>query len=178
MRPPPPRNSQPRHASSLASELAEGSGVLRTKSKKRKSISEDPDVESAARNAYVGAQASRKILRIGQELADEAEADENEKKQLAEGGAWGMNSRGRDFGDPGAEVEDEDDRTSEPRFEDEENWGDEEDMEEEVSLEPLLKPSSTSVDNCGAGTDMHRRLILVTLNSSIVSCLPPERPRC
>jgi essential nuclear protein 1 len=82
----------------------------------------------------VDAQASRKILKIGQELADEDEADEEGKRKNAEGGVWGMNSRGPALGvisgDMGAEEEE---RVLNGKFEDDEEWGDEEEVEEEVS---------------------------------------------
>ena len=55
----------------LAEDVAE-TGILRTKSKKRKLNANNEDEEPS----YVDSRASRKILRIGRELQDEAEADD------------------------------------------------------------------------------------------------------
>ena len=88
-------------------------GPLKTKSGKRKSRHQDGEEK------FVDPKASRKILRIGQELADEDEA-ENQVQKLNP--AFDFESR----------FEDEDDG-QEP-YEDTEAWGDE---EEEVEFDEL-----------------------------------------
>jgi essential nuclear protein 1 len=90
------------------------SGPLKTKSGKRKSRTEDGEEK------FVDSKASRKILRIGQELADEDEA-ENQDHVARPNPAFDFESR----------FEDEDEQ--EP-FEDQEAWGEE---EEEVEFEEL-----------------------------------------
>jgi essential nuclear protein 1 len=88
-------------------------GPLKTKSGKRKSRNED------AEENFVDSKASRKILRIGQELADEDEAENQGQKPNA---AFDFGSR---FEDGDEEYE---------PYEDAEAWGDE---EEEVDFDEL-----------------------------------------
>ena len=59
-----------RHSQSLADEIA-STGLLSTKSKKRKAKHDDEDEEVR----YVDSRLSRKILKIGQDLADEESDD-------------------------------------------------------------------------------------------------------
>ena len=90
-------------------------GPLKTKSGKRKSRSQDDEEK------FVDSKASRKILRIGQELADEDEAENQVTKPNS---AFDFESR----------FEDEDEQ--EP-FEDQEAWGDEEEEVEFDELSPV-----------------------------------------
>jgi essential nuclear protein 1 len=90
-------------------------GPLRSKPSKRKSGKQDDSEEN-----FVDSRASRKILRIGQELADEEEETLRIPKPNT---AFDFNSR----------FEDED---QEAGYEDEEAWGDEDEIVEEVELAP------------------------------------------
>lgn len=89
-------------------------GPLKTKSGKRKSRHQDDEEK------FVDSKASRKILRIGQELADEDEAENQVQKPNP---AFDFESR---FEDENEEQE---------PYEDAEAWGDEE--EEEVEFDEL-----------------------------------------
>lgn len=71
---------------------------------------------------YIDSKASKKILRIGRELAEES--DVAPQRPPKESNAFGFDSR---FG--------EDDEDNEP-FEDEEVWGDEDEEVEEIEIEP------------------------------------------
>ena len=86
-------------------------GPLRSRSKKRKARPENEET------GYVGSRASRKILKIGQDLAAEEQAN---NKSLAPNPAFAFASR--------LNVESD----SEQDAEDDEAWGDEEDVVEEV----------------------------------------------
>ena len=89
-------------------------GPLKSKSSKRKSRHEDEE------DRFVDSKASRKILRIGQELADE----QDEGNQITKpNSAFDFESR--------FEVEEE-----EEAFEDAEEWGDEDEVVEEIELAP------------------------------------------
>jgi essential nuclear protein 1 len=89
-------------------------GPLKSKSSKRKSRHEDEG------DKFVDAKASRRILRIGQELADEEEEGNQVQKPNS---AFDFKSR---F---------EDEEEEEP-FEDAEEWGDEDEVVEEIELAP------------------------------------------
>jgi essential nuclear protein 1 len=91
-------------------------GHLRTKSNKRKSRADEEDG-----NDYVDAKASRRILQIGQDLAQE-DAEEAKATVTISNPAFDFNSR---F-DRGNDSDDE------PRYGDEDAWGDEEEEVEEV----------------------------------------------
>ncbi|QSZ32298.1 hypothetical protein DSL72_001872 [Monilinia vaccinii-corymbosi] len=92
------------------------SGPLKTKSGKRKSRNEHEGEN------FVDSKSSRRILKIGQELADEVEAESKAAKPNA---AFNFDSR----------FEDEED---EPEFgeEDGEEWGDDDEVPELVELAP------------------------------------------
>lgn len=90
-------------------------GPLRSKPSKRKSGNQDESEEN-----FVDSRASRNILRIGQELADEEEELQRIPKPNT---AFDFNSR----------FEDED---QDAGYEDEEAWGDEDQIVEEVELAP------------------------------------------
>ncbi|MCJ1474410.1 snoRNA-binding rRNA-processing protein [Lambiella insularis] len=105
-----------RHQKALADDLS-ATGPLRTKSRKRKARREDE-----AGDSFVDSKSSRKILKIGQELAEEDEAAS--KPQLANA-AFTFESR---FDESGPDEEHHDD---------EEDWGDEDDNAvEEVEVDP------------------------------------------
>ena len=95
-------------------------GILKSKSNKRKSRTETED-------GYVDSRSSRKILKIGQDLADE---EQQERVASAPNPAFAFESR-FDEGDASEEGD--------TRFDDEEAWGDEEEevVEEVVSLKYL-----------------------------------------
>ena len=102
----------------LADDLAT-TGPLRTKSKKRK-VKRDDD----SGDRYVDSRSSRKILKIGQDLADEEQA---ETGKLLPNPAFSFESRfGQSSGSDG-----------EHDLQDDDAWGDEEDdILEEVVLGP------------------------------------------
>ena len=116
-----------RHSKPLADEIA-STGLLSEKSKKRKAKHEDADEDAR----YVDSKLSRKILKIGQDLADE---DEVEEAEIARPNpAFTFDSRLP----PEKESDDE-----APEMEDD-AWGDEDEVvEEEVCwsrLSVLLLP--------------------------------------
>lgn len=98
----------------LADDLA-ATGNLRVKSNKRKAKAEEDE------DRYVDSRSSRKILKIGQELADE---DEKENGVAAPNPAFAIDSR---FGDESG---------SEHEIQDEEAW---DDMENEVVEEVVVR---------------------------------------
>jgi essential nuclear protein 1 len=112
-----PRSSQ--HDKSLADEII-STGILSAKSKKRKAKHEDEEAR------YVDSRSSRKILKIGQELADEELEDTGTAKPNP---AFTFDSR---FA---TEVESDDDA---PEMDDD-AWGDEDDqaVEEVVRLKSM-----------------------------------------
>lgn len=91
-------------------------GLLRDKPSKRKSRHEDGNEEN-----FVDSKASRKILRIGQELADEDEELQAVQKPNT---AFDFESRFADEEETGGD------------FEDEEEWGEEDEIVEEIELAP------------------------------------------
>lgn len=96
-------------------------GVLRTKpGKKRSKNSEDAD------ESFVDSKASKNILRIGRELAEEDNASRTASAPAPTIDSFGYNSR---FGD---EFPAEDGQA----FDEEETWGDEEEIVEEVEVDP------------------------------------------
>ena len=92
-------------------------GPLREKSGKRKSRHEIQEDEK-----FVDSKASRKILKIGQELAEEDQAENTPEQQNA---AFNFESR---FG--GGDDEEEE------TYENEDAWGDEDEVVEEVEVDP------------------------------------------
>lgn len=105
-----------------------GAGHLRTKSNKRKSRGDDVNTDP-----YVDAKASRKILQISQNLADE-DAEENKAKAAARAvkpnTAFDFESR-FELGDNADNVDPED-------YEGEEQWGDDDEEVEEVVCNALF----------------------------------------
>lgn len=114
-----------RHNQPLADEIA-SAGLLSTKSKKRKTKHDDEDEEAR----YVDSRSSRKILKIGQELADE---DSDGAAPAKPNPAFTFDSRIAT-----ETVSDDDDA---PEMEDDE-WGDEED---EVVEEVVCRSKSLTL---------------------------------
>lgn len=96
-------------------------GVLRTKPAKRKS----KDVEDAD-ESFVDSKASKNILRIGRELAEEENAERAASMPEPTVDNFGYDSR---FDDAAA---DEEGKT----YDDDEAWGDEEEVVEEIEVDP------------------------------------------
>ena len=92
-------------------------GSLRTKSNKRKGR---PDEEN---EGFVDSRSSRKILKIGQELLEE---EEKENGPVPRNTAFDFESRQTE--DPLEDLE--------PDHDDEDAWGDEEEVAEEVEIDP------------------------------------------
>lgn len=112
---------QSRRHNPLEEDLLATTQVKPKNSLKRKAKRTEDEEEK-----YVDAKASRKILKIGQELRDEEES-ENKAGQPSVNTAF-------DFGSRFAEDEAEEEETG--AFDDEEAWGDEDEIVEEVELAP------------------------------------------
>ncbi|KAF2496551.1 bystin [Lophium mytilinum] len=95
---------------------------LKQKSGKRKKNAKDDESER-----FVDSKSSRKILRIGQDLVDEDEQEQNARKVPAANPAFAFDTR---F-DGEEEVEEE-----VGEYDDDEAWGDEEEEVEEVEIDP------------------------------------------
>ncbi|MCJ1286424.1 snoRNA-binding rRNA-processing protein [Xylographa opegraphella] len=109
-------SKQFRHQKPLADDLVT-TGLLRNKSKKRKSNRDDD-----AGDAFVDSKSSRKILKIGQELTEE---DQQASKPRPPNTAFTSESR---FGAS--------DSDNEPLYEDAEEWGDEDnEVVDEVGID-------------------------------------------
>jgi essential nuclear protein 1 len=93
-------------------------GLLKSKSGKRKSRHEDEEEK------FVDSKASRKILRIAQELADDDESERSIQQGEKINAAFDLSSR---FETSDGEEQYEDDG---------EVWGDEDDVVEEIELDP------------------------------------------
>lgn len=97
---------------------------LKQKSAKRKKNAKDDDESER----FVDSKSSRKILKIGQDLVEEDEQEQNARRVPAANPAFAFDSRL-------AEEEDMEDEGGD--FEDEEAWGDEDDEEvEEIEIDP------------------------------------------
>lgn len=124
-----PRSTARRH-NPLADDIL-SVGHLRTQSGKRKSRSGDDDDAAgvASREKFIDAKASRKILQIGQDLAEEEAAE----RRAALGQDQGSNepvNRAFDFSsrfDEDGQISDEEDKIAEDQ------WGDEEEVDDAVS---------------------------------------------
>lgn len=110
----------------LADDLI-GAGHLRTKSSKRKSRGDEDDTDP-----YIDAKASRKILEISQNLADE---DAEESRARAAASAVKPPNTAFDF-ESRFDLRDEDNVDPED-FEGEEQWGDDDEDVEEVVWKSL-----------------------------------------
>ena len=93
-------------------------GILKSKSGKRKSRHEDEEEK------FVDSKASRKILRIAQELADDDESQQNIQQGEKINAAFDLSSR---FETSDVEEQYDDDG---------EVWGDEDEVVEEIELDP------------------------------------------
>ena len=113
---PTSRSRSARRHAPLEEDLV-ATGPLRHRSKKRKATPEDDG------SGYVDSRSSRKILKIGQDLADE---EQQESVATAPNPAFTFESRFAETSEP----EEEDDDAG--RYDDDEAWGDEEDVVEEV----------------------------------------------
>ncbi|KAH7353767.1 bystin [Plectosphaerella cucumerina] len=114
-----PTDRQARRHNPLADDIL-STGPLKNKAPKRKKGKKDEDDEET----YVDANQSRNILRLGRELADEdAAARPAAPKPTVD--LFGIESR------YGAEAPDDD-----ARFEDDEAWGDDDEVVEEVEVDP------------------------------------------
>lgn len=127
------RSAAPKHANSLANELIAGD-LPRPKQRKRKSLHDEDDATNATNQdrGYVDAKSSRKILKLGQDLADEEEQSQNKSTAGAD--------RRRAAFEPRlpAANELEDDEAEEDdagKWDDDEAWGDEDDVEQ-VEVDP------------------------------------------
>src|SRR6266536_615816 len=109
-------------------------GHLRTKSNKRKARADDDEGLD-----YVDAKSSRRILQIGQDLAQE-EADELKRTATLPNPAFDFGSR----------LEPSNDSDDEGHYGDDDVWGDEEEIEEVVRFTwPLPRHS---IDDTGTGS--------------------------
>ncbi|KAL9026202.1 MAG: hypothetical protein Q9196_005097 [Gyalolechia fulgens] len=136
--------SRKAHRHNPLSEDLVATGPLRERSKKRKSKSEEED------DKYVDSRSSRKILKIGQDLADEA----NEGSRIQPpNSAFTLESR----------FADEDEPAQAGQVDDEETWGDDDDdVIDEVEIDPhdislfnKFMPSMTSQDHIFKPTIEH-----------------------
>lgn len=93
-------------------------GVLRQKAPKRKSKSDED-----ADNQFIESKASKKILQLGRELADEDRAEP--EPSISAPDAFGLGSRFI-----------EEDEQEGGAFEDDEAWGDEDEVVEEIEVDP------------------------------------------
>lgn len=96
-------------------------GILRTKNGKRKSRTTEDEEEN---ENFVDAKASKNILRIGRELAEEEAAL----------GEQGPSKPAVDFFSYDSRFPDEE--GDEKTYEDEEEWGDDDDVVEEIEVDP------------------------------------------
>lgn len=122
---------QPRRHHPLEDDLV-ATGPLRTKSNKRKAHKDLDDGEK-----FVDSKSSRKILKIGQELANE---DSEQIRAAASNTAFNFESR----------LDNEASSEEEAFQDDEEAWGDED--AEEIVEEVVSTWSSSIID---LGTDLH-----------------------
>ena len=140
------RDNRPRRHKPLPDDIAD-TGVFRPVSNKRKSRHED---EADGADNYLGSKASRRVLRIGQELADEGRDDAPDQVKDT---AFGLESRldqrtGSD--DEAAESDD--------AWVDEDAWGDgdENDMERVRLHHVSHHPQRHSCSDVDAGTGPRR----------------------
>ncbi|KAK4691051.1 essential nuclear protein 1, partial [Lecanoromycetidae sp. Uapishka_2] len=150
---PNPRSRSAQRHKPLAEDIT-ATGLLRTKSKKRKARPENEE------GGYVDSRSSRKILKIGQDLADE---EQKEYAAAAPNPAFTFESR---FG-AGYESD-----RSDAWHDDDEAWGDEEkDVVEEVEIDPnevalfnrflpsttadpMIQPTTNGETEDGEGTNL------------------------
>ncbi|KAI0159127.1 Bystin-domain-containing protein [Pestalotiopsis sp. NC0098] len=112
-----PKASQGRRHNPLADDLLATGGILKNKAPKRQGKGGDEDAE-----AYVDAKASQQILKLGRELADEHDAAP--ARPPTESNAFGFESRFPEEEEVG------------PFDNDDEAWGDDDEVVEEIEVEP------------------------------------------
>ncbi|KAI9709481.1 MAG: snoRNA-binding rRNA-processing protein [Bogoriella megaspora] len=114
---------QPQHTVSLAQEYSPTQPLKQKPAKRRKTTSEDTEGEQ-----YVDSKASRRILQIGKDLAEEDEAETRKPSQSDQPNpAFSFNSR---FGD-------NEDYSYKKESDDEEDaWGDEDEEVQEAEVDP------------------------------------------
>lgn len=109
--------ARPRRHNPLEDDMV-ATGVLRTKTAKKKSKTSNDEEEN-----FVDSRASRNILRMGRELAEEENPTKLATKPTVD--TFGYDSR---FDD---EVEDEN-----KVYDDDETWGDDDEIVEEIEVDP------------------------------------------
>lgn len=95
-------------------------GILRNKPTKRKSKGDEEDEET-----YVDSRASKNILRIGRELAEEDNAERASALPAPTVDTFGYDSRFGDLEEDEAKI-----------YDDDEAWGDDDEVVEEVEVDP------------------------------------------
>ena len=114
------KSRQSRHTASLAQEYSPTQPLKQKPPKRRKTTSEEGDEDS-----YVDSKASRKILQIGQDLVEEDEAENESAQSIQPNPAFALDSRFAEDEQDQGQYEDDDDA-----------WGDEEEVVEEVEIDP------------------------------------------
>ena len=154
-----PRQSQ--HQASLAQEYSPTQPLKQKPAKRRRTAKEDDD-----RDSYVDSKASRKILKIGQDLVEEDDAENSVARPTQPNPAFTFDLRiGNETNEQRQEQdEDEDDD------DDADAWSDEDDQAEEAEVDPndldtfnkfnpsfdpstLLRPKDEAEDE-GPGTNL------------------------
>lgn len=116
----PTSNKGARRHNPLESDIT-ASGLLRNKPSKRKGNSEEQSEEH-----FVDSKASKNILRIGRELAEEDQAaTASANPPAATIDTFGYDSRFGDF-----------DEVEEKTYDDDEAWGDDDEVVEEIEIDP------------------------------------------
>lgn len=155
---------QERRHNPLSEEYSPTAPIKQKAGKKRKSGDGDDD----ARAGFVDSKASRKILDLGQDLAEEDAAERRATEPTKPTTAFSLESR---FPESHLGEEDEEEEIGE--YDDEEAWGSEEEETEEVEVDPndlemfsrfnpsfdpatLLDPNNDAPDdeNAGPGTNL------------------------
>ncbi|KAH8689811.1 putative rRNA processing protein Bystin [Talaromyces proteolyticus] len=156
-----PRTANRRH-NPLADDLL-SAGHLRTKSGKRKSRGDDDNDETEAGDKFIDAKASRKILQIGQDLADE---DAAERRTALEGSNADQPNKAFDFS---SRFEDEEQLSEDEDKFGEDQWGDEDVEDAEIDpndldmfnkfipsgeQDPIFAPQQTEENGDGPGVNL------------------------
>ncbi|KAI9687912.1 MAG: snoRNA-binding rRNA-processing protein [Bathelium mastoideum] len=171
---------QSRHGTSLAQEYSPTQPLKQKPPKRRKTSGEEGGEDS-----YVDSKASRKILKIGQDLVEEEEAEKTAARPVQANPAFAFDSR------LGVEVDEE----QQERYEDDDDaWGDEVEETEEVEVDPddldtfnkfhpsfdpstILRPNHETEEE-GAGTSL-ADLILekIAVHEALQTLSDGETPR-
>lgn len=99
-------------------------GLLKTKTGKKRSKKSDAD--EGDEEHFVDAKASKNILRIGRELADEDDTSNKSKIQQPAPDTFGYDSR----------FDEEEDGAEQVYGDDDEAWGDDDEVVEEIEVDP------------------------------------------